>query len=190
MWKKALDGKDHKLIVYDCESHFGRSPSVITKDIRDGLDFLRSTYDVPVVIYTAAWFWNSKVEHGWEENEDVWIAHYIFVKQNENGQWVPAERFSEMDPLLPIHNNFTPRIPTGFKVENEIGWQFTSSGIVSPIARPNERPKTDLNYFLKKWADDTWDDEAPPPPPPVGEKIPFKGDTFAGVIDVGLRENE
>lgn len=165
MWKRALGDKDHQVLIYDCESAFGRSLGVVTQDIQEGLDFLRTNFpNAHVIIYTAEWFWRARVEHGWEADEEVWTAHYIYVTQDASGKWRTAVSYAELDPLLPIHNGFTPRLPTGFKQENQVGWQATSSGIIAPIARPSLLPRTDLNYFLQTWVDEHLDGEVDPPP--------------------------
>lgn len=181
MWKKALGDKEHKAIVYDCESRFGRSPQTITKDIREGLDLLRTNWpSARMIIYTAEWFWKNHIVHGWEENEDVWVAHYPYMIQRLNGSWRVVYSFAEMDPFLPISNNFTPRVPTGFKKENVKGWQITNSGIIKPIAQSNLKPRTDLNYFLKEWADETWEDDivVPPLPPPSDPTLEERFNAF------------
>ena len=168
MWKRALDDKEHKLIVYDCESSFGRTPTVITADIREGLAFLRLNYPTAkiVITYTADWFWKNNIVHGWETDEEVWAAQYPYMIQRDDGTWRVVYSFEEMDPFLPIDNAFTPKVVTGFQKKNMIGWQFTSSGIIAPIAQSNLKPRTDLNYFLKEWADEVWDDDIPVPPIP------------------------
>ena len=168
MWKRALDDKDHKLIVYDCESSFGRTPAVITADIREGLAFLRLNWPEArvVITYTADWFWKNNIVHGWETNEQVWAAQYPYMIERGEGTWRVVYSFEEMDPFLPIHNAFTPKVVTGFQKKNQIGWQFTSKAIIAPIAQANLKPRTDLNYFLKAWADEVWDTDIPVPPIP------------------------
>lgn len=188
MWKRALGDKNHKLIVYDCESKFGRSPLAITKDIREGLDFLRANYpDATVIIYTAEWFWKTNVIHDWETDEEVWAAQYPYMIQRDNGTWRVVYSFAEMDPFLPINNSFTPRVVTGFQKKNMIGWQFTSSGIIAPIAQANLRPRTDLNYFLKERIEEIFDGVVPPPPNP-SDPVPLKLTFPKGTIDLTIEE--
>jgi len=187
MWLRALDNKEHLLIVYDCESSFGRSPQQITADIREGLEFLRTNWpEAQVVItYTADWFWKNNIVHGWEEDEKVWAAQYPYMIQREDGSWRVVYSFEEMDPFLPIHNSFTPKVVTGFKKENMIGWQFTSSGVIAPIAQANQKPRTDLNYFLKEFVDEVWDGVIVVPP---ADPVPLKLTFPKGTIDVTIEE--
>lgn len=188
MWKRALDDKEHLLIIYDCESSFGRSPQAVTKDVREGLDFIRTRWpDARIVItYSADWWWKPNIIHGWEEDEEVWAAQYPYMIQRDDGRWRVVYSFEEMDPFLPIDNNFTPRVITGFKKENMVGWQFTSKGIIAPIAQANLKPRTDLSYFLKVWADEVFDGIILPPP--TSDPVPLKLTYPKGTVDITIDE--
>lgn len=179
-WKPAIGDRDPKLIVLDCESTHGQTPKVITKHIRDALDALKKEWpDAEIWIYSAAWWWNPNVEHGWEGNERFWIAHYIYVVQDpQTGDWRTAFAFSEMDEKLPIHNTFTPRLPKGVGIHQVEAWQCSNKGIIEPITRqPKLTPRVDLDYmklaaYNRVFQPDQDQPDPDPEPVPVEVRVP------------------
>ncbi len=163
---------------------------MVTKDVREGLDFLRTNWPEArvVITYSAEWWWKPHVVHGWEIDEEVWAAQYPYVVTLPDGKQRKAQTFAEMDRLLPIHNNFTPRTITGFQKKNVIGWQFTDFLIVNGIAQANRKPRTDGNYFLKTWADETFDGITPPDQGDPADPVPLKLIFPKGTVDLTIEE--
>ena len=188
-WKRALDDRNPQLFILDCETSAEKSRSQITAHIQDCLELLHQNWPNAVVImYTAAWWWNPNVVHGWEGNELFWLAHYPFFTQEEDGDWRTVWTFDEIDPLLPIHNSFTPRIPTGVNPANVVGWQFSDKMIIEPISKPpKDLPRADGDYFTNAFVDMAFDLDVPEPPPPQ-EPIAVEVIVKAGEAEVTVTE--
>ncbi len=167
-WRGNIGVRKPKLIVLDSEITGGQSKTVITKHVQDCQKAIHDTWPSAVVAlqYTATWWWNPNINHGWEGDLLVWPAHYPYVVQDPaNGKWHQAFHFEDMDSKLPIHNSFTPSIPLGFSPENVMAWQLTEKGIIEPISRaPNFTPRVDLNYLLLSFFKKVWQDGDEPSP--------------------------
>jgi hypothetical protein len=181
VWEPGLKGREPKLIEYDAESSAGQSSDVIATRYEE-------VYDQGVVIwpwaalnfYTGAWHWNG-IKHGWEGEIDFHLAHYPYLVQVDNDTWRVAHSFEEADEVLPIHNNFTPRIPTGVNPDNKIAWQFSSSGRIEGIASP----RVDMNYMLRSYYERVFNGAAPPPEP---EPVPIVVEVPKGEAVVTVKE--
>lgn len=162
-----------KLIVLASELTSGQGKAKITTHIQDCHKAIKVEWPSAVVAlqYTARWWWNPNILHGWEGDLLVWPAHYPYFVQDPDGTWRQAYHFEDVDPILPIHNNFTPVISEGFKPENAAAWQFTEKGIIEPISRmPKGTPRVDLDYLKRWFFNQVYGIVEPPPDPPPGTK--------------------
>lgn len=188
-WERAIDDRDPQLIVLDCETTGGKTRAQITAHIQERLEWLRRTYpNARVIIYTADWWWRPNVAHGWEGQEIVWAAHYVFFVQDPNGKWRQAWSFEESDPFLPISNSFTPRTPLGFAPANVRGWQLSDKMIIHPISKaPRELPRVDGDYFYTAFIDETFKLEPPDEPTPA-DPVPIEISYPAGQAEIKIVE--
>lgn len=170
-WEEALDGAEPKLFTFDCEIHASKTPSQVAiayRSIHDALPQIlpRAKRN----FYTAAWFWNDRVVHGWEGQHNFHIAHYPYFVQQSNGKWRQAYKFEEVDGRLPIDNNFTPRVPKGVPADNVMTWQFSEKGQIAGIPG-----RVDLNYMKRWYFEEVFQGQVPPPSPypiPVIIQVP------------------
>lgn len=160
---------DVNLDVQDVELNHGLSKRVVVDQAYDWfikMEELRP--DLKKIAYSGSWWWT--VNQGpLEEEYDYWEAEY--TRSSPRGgidkSWAPTG-----DPAS---------LPPGW--DDWKFWQWTSGG--KPIGVQSE--SLDYNIFNGTEGELRLYLEIDPPPPIVGEKIPFEGDTFAGVIDVGLK---
>jgi hypothetical protein len=179
-WKPAIGDRDVRLLVVAAELTGGQPKEKITAHVRDCHKAVKDTWPEALVIiqYTAAWWWNPNIVHGWEDELIAWVAHYPFFKQSPiNGEWIQAEGFGDVDDLLPIDNNFTPRVPQGMTIDKIGMWQLSEKGIIVPITQmPRGTPRVDLNY-MKRWLFNMAYDIPEPPPPPPPDTARFMRDS-------------
>lgn len=153
-WKPTIGDRDMKMIILASELTSGQSKAKITTHVQDCHKAIKDQWPDALVVlqYTAAWWWNPNIVHGWEGDLIAWLAHYPFFTQDESdGAWIQAESFEDVDDNLPISNNFTPRVPEGITPEKVGAWQFSEKGMIDPITKmPKGTPRVDLNY-VKKW---------------------------------------
>lgn len=180
-WGPAIGDRNPRLIVLDCETngwrdrngkwHNRRTPAQVTRHVQDGLKAIRSQWSEAIVwIYSAAWWWDPNIVHGWESDEKFWVAHYIYVVQDPiTGDWRVAYKFVEIDRRLPIDNNFTPYLPQGVAYDNAVAWQVSDKGIIQPVTQtPRLAPRVDLGYVKVAEHRKVWHPgEIPPDPEPV-----------------------
>lgn len=189
-WKPAIGDRNPKLIVFDTESRHGKSKAVCTTHIQDGLGALTTEWpEAEIWDYTGAWWWNPNVEHGWEANVRFWLGHYPHFVQESDGSWRQAYHFSEVDGILPIHNNFTPRLPFGVGIHQVMAFQFSEKGILVPITQaPKLTPRVDLNYILLTAYNRIWGDGEGPVPEPDPDPVPVEIRIPAGKAVVTVTE--
>ena len=182
MWKRAHDGRIPKLIIYDCETARDKSPTKITANVRGGLDALRTEWPHSAIwFYTGAYWWIPNIIHGWEGGETFHLAHYPYFVQISPTKWRVVHNFEEVDPLLPIHNAFTPRTPPG--VSKVGAWQLTDRGDLEGIADKS----IDLNYFLTADINAVYNAGDPPPAADPDKLIPITVEIPEGKISVKVR---
>jgi hypothetical protein len=184
LWKRAFDGRDPDLIDHDCESPVNPAkpagglakvtPQAMTKAVRLEHDAIRIGWARAIVeFYTGKWWWDPSIIHGWEGNEALWDAHYIFTVQDAKGNWRQSFKFEECDRLLPISNKFTPQVPTGFTAASIGTWQMSEYGndiVVHTVDGRRIKKKIDLNYMLRTRFEQVFGIKPLPPvslPPPV-----------------------
>ena len=195
-WGPAIGDRDPRLIVLDCETngwrdrdgkwHDRRTPTQVTKHVQDGLKAIRSQWsEAAVWIYSAAWWWDPNIVHGWESGEKFWVAHYIYVVQDSiTGDWRVAYKFTEIDKKLPIDNNFTPYLPQGVTNANAVAWQVSDKGIILPVTQtPKLSPRVDLGYVKVVEHRKVWQPgEIPPNPEPAPIPVPIEISYPAGQV--------
>jgi hypothetical protein len=144
-WSAQIGSARPKAIWMDCERADGQTKAHITAYLKDVFAEAKRRWTwAKVGCYTATWWWNAWVTHGWEANIPLWTAHYPFFVQNADGTWRQAYSFEEVDPRLPISNGFTPSIPDGWKgIAQPVIWQFSEKGSGG----------FDLNYVSRAWYD-------------------------------------
>jgi len=179
-WKKAIGKKKLPLIVVDAETNGWRedgkwvhrsSASKTTKHVQDVIAAVQNEWpDSALWVYSGHWWvGNTNIIHGWEGDLKFWTPHYpYFLQDAVTGDWRQSRNYDELDCYLPIHNNFTPRIPTGVTKENVIAWQISEKGILRGITQPGKlAPNCDLNYLLKTEYDRVFLKTEPQPTEPV-----------------------
>jgi len=144
-WSAQIGTTRPKAIWMDCERKDGQTKDHITGYLKDVFSEARQKWAwAKVGCYTAAWFWDSNVTHGWEADIPLWGAHYPYFVMNADGTWRQAYSFEEVDKCLPIGNAFTPYVPQGWKgIAQPVIWQFSEKGSGS----------YDLNYISRAWYD-------------------------------------
>lgn len=193
-WKRALDGREPKALLPDHETWSGNenaSKLVLTRDLHRSVELAERLFSGEVVVKTSS---NPYSRGGWLDAHIIpsaqvdgykwWLAHYPYPPQYGGNRQVTS--FDEMDPLLPIDNNFTPwrgrvhSIPS----ENVVGWQFSSKG-----ALEGALGSIDLNYFRRSFVETLFDEQPPEPPePPPAEKVPVEIVVPAGKVNVTITE--
>jgi len=170
------------LIEHDCESpaHPANpggglapvSPAAMTKHVRDEGDALmkqwpKAKHDK----YSACWWWTPNIVHGWEAAINLWDAHYIYAVQEIGGTWRQAFTFEEIDRLLPIGNNFTPCLPSGFVRSLVTQWQASEYGKLETYTVDGRRitKNIDLGYMLRSYFQQVFVGVITTPPPEVGD---------------------
>jgi hypothetical protein len=126
--------------------------------------------------YTAAWWWNVHVTHGWEAAIPLWDAMYPYFEQSPvDGSWHQAYSFEVVDRLLPIGNSFTPRIPAGWLgIAQPVVWQFSEKGSGG----------YDLNYVSRAWYQSLYGGGQPPVPAKPRVEVRHPGDVEVIVTEV------
>lgn len=153
-WKGMLGARRPKALIYDAETSAGLKPTAITPIVRGCYDMgLEEWPDAAHAYYTADWWWTPNIVHGWESGYYFGIAHYPFIVQETDGSWRVAQRYSEVDPHLPIGNTFTPKLPPSVPPDRVIWWQLSSSGRFTGIWP--DAP-SDFGYLKKWWYDKVW----------------------------------
>jgi len=158
-WRMGLGTRQPKCLMLDCETDQGQPAATITTHVKAcdaQLGNLRP--DAAHLTYSAGWWWDGKIVHGWEGGLRLIVAHYPYLVPVGSDYRV-AYTFEEADRCLPIGNNFTPRLCKGTTTEQTVGWQFTSKGRLSGIV-----PPADLDYFKRWWVDEIFGTPAPPSP--------------------------
>ena len=183
-WKTSIGTLKPKLLVLDCETDAGKSASTITTHIKNCLTAIEDTWLVRPIIYTAAWWWDNKVLHGWEDVYDVWVAHYpYFVQDYNTGKWRVCYSFDEVPSV--IDNAFTPRVPLGWDIEDVAGWQFTDK--IRVAVAPKHGAGTDGSYFQKWFMKKVFDGDDPIIPPSI-DPVELLLQYEAGKINVTEQE--
>ena len=171
-WLGAIGGREIDGICLDVESQDGVSVNVLRNRVYWSLRAMEEL-EVPVIIYTAHWFWSSPLDghilpstppgsddpdidpkivaSGWP----LWVADY-----NGNVDRLPAP---EDQPYLP-HGW---RRKDGTIKRKESARQYTSRGNVPGIAGNVDKNTMWPEYFARLGEDDT----LPPPPDDLEEQV-------------------
>lgn len=146
---KAIEsGLSVAAVAIDCEGLY--SPQT-ERDLRDAITLFKNKNTVcdVTVVYSGAWWWNTKVPATATWPNDLgleqWAAYYV--------GGTPIKAFPSVSTKFPKLN--------GFKKTRY--WQFASSG---GLLVNHSSVSLDLNYYLGEI-------DVPPiePPPPVGELV-------------------
>jgi hypothetical protein len=163
LWSSQIGSARPKAIWMDCERTDGQTKDKITGYLKDVFsEAARRWAWAKTGCYTASWWWNAWVTHGWEAHIPLWCAHYPFFVQNSDGTWRQAYEFEEVDSRLPISNSFTPSVPDGWKgIASPVIWQFSEKGSGA----------LDLNYVSRTWFDGLYGGVAIPAPAPIRVEV-------------------
>lgn len=149
LWKTAVANRIPKVFWWDCELDGGLSAAAVTKYIREVLRLAKIEWPQSRHgIYTAPWWWDPHVVHGWEAEFDLWTAQYPFERMTSASEGEQYEAFEPMVAKLPIGNSFTPALPRGWKEEGvqPVMWQFSERGKQRGVAK-----RVDLNLVNRGW---------------------------------------
>ena len=94
------------LLVLDIETTGGQAPSAVAKWCDDFLASLMSGTDLPsnrVLVYTGAWFWNSKVGDSKASSHPLWVSGYTSAPPMPNDwsrwtYWQYTDKASDCGP--------------------------------------------------------------------------------------------
>ena len=180
-WKRGLGDRVPKLIGQDYEdaaTFVGATPTQLTSLMRACWEAAHAHFPQSAHINYSRGSWlSAKIIAGeWIHAIKWWMAHYISTHET---QYIAAKHWTEIDVKLPISNNFTPgRGPV--RVENVIGWQFSSSGQIVP------KGTSDMDYMLRDFIGAIYGGIGPPPPPAIPVPVEIRAPT--GKISVTVTE--
>jgi hypothetical protein len=163
-WSAQIGSSRPRVIWADCERRDGKSVDFITGYIKDVIAEARRLWSWSRIgIYTAAWWWNTAVKHGWEGDIPLWVGHYIWERMLTATTGEQFHRFEPMVARLPIGNMFTPLMPDGWKdIARPVIWQFSDRGTLAPMTR-----NIDLNFVQRSWYDSLYGGVSVPAPQPL-----------------------
>lgn len=168
-WSAQIGSSKPKAIWLDCELTGDKKPDFITGYIKDAYaeSKLRWAW-AEIGIYTAPWWWNPNVLHGWEAEIPLWDAGYPYEYMTSASDGVQYKKFETMIAKLPIGNSFTPLIPLGWKgIAQPVIWQFSEKGQLPTLAPRN----TDLNLVNRKWFEKLYGEAPIPVPAPITVEV-------------------
>lgn len=176
VWSAQIGNTRPKAIWMDCERDDGQTKDHITGYLKDVFAEARPRWAwAKAGCYSAAWWWNQYVTHGWEAEIPLWCAHYPFFVQNNDGTWRQAYSFEEVDPRLPIGNTFTPAIPDGWKgIAQPVIWQFSEKGSGG----------YDLNYVSRAWYDSLYGGASIPAPARARVEVRYPASVEVVAVEV------
>jgi len=179
-WNTALSGRLPKLLAYDWEeasTFLGKSNAQLTSLMQSLWAALPGFYGEQTHIFYSRGSWlDSRITVGeWFHSIKFWLANYIYPDDNPP---LMATHWSEIDKFLPIDNGFTPRRGP-VKVENVVGWQFSSFGKIVPNGT------SDMDYFLKSFVGPIYGEPVPVPSP----KVPIEIRASLDKVDIRIVDN-
>jgi len=184
-WKAGLGSRSPKMVTLDSET-MTADKALNTRHQVDCMKAVEDMWpDAFVDVYTAPWCWNNAINHGIEGGWKLWDAGYPYFVMLPDGKYRVAWAFEEVDPLLPISNNFTPGIPQGWVLEQCGRWQFTDKAMLYPITQVSTKlPRADLNYMLRSLYDSVWGETPPAPPAPTPVTVEVRHPANVTIRDV------
>ena len=184
-WHSALGSSRVPALIgcdYEGVTGWNYSKAQWSTAMRNTWDAQRSEFNESGHISYARGGWLDQfIEAGdWFDEIDWWLAHWIYPPPGFNRQ---ASHWSEIDPLLPIGNNFTPYRGRVVQIQEERvkGWQISSRGDIVP------RGFSDMDYFLKSFIDPIFEQPDPPGPGP-DSGVPITIHFREGTVDLTVVE--
>ncbi len=187
-WQVALGDRVPPLLALDFEEtsqNAGRSRADLTANMQASFDALRATFPEATVIgYSRASWLDEHINVGtWFHELRWWLAHWIFP--GDLGR--EAFSFEEVDGILPIDNDRVPWRGNVVRIEpdNVVGWQFSSKG---QLARVNTA--VDLDYFLRSFLDEVYDEDGEEPEPTPSERLRVIAQRLRAAMEQAVNELE
>lgn len=166
-WKLWFGDRVPKMICSDHETHSGnqgQTRDFYTSELHRTQENLRLAFPSATVLARSPYSRGNWLDEHILPSERVnnyrwWLAHYPYPPHLGGNRQVRS--FAELDPILPIDNDFTPYRGRNHNIppENVVGWQASDRAEL-----PGTHGRIDIGYWRRAHIAVIYDEELDDPP--------------------------